>query len=233
MTRIVTYRDKKASDTKQSWWSEKQKYEVVAAFVLLGNMRQVSRMTGIPEITCRKWKASPWWTEAEDEIRRGAKVQLSGKLTKAIELANIALEDRLTHGDFIFDYKTGKMVRKPVTADTAVKVLDKLIDRQEMLDKNAKALETTTREGVDERLKKLAEDFLNFAKATQIEAEVIPPTTEGEVIHEFSVETVQEVVFEEGVGTEATEPDIRPDPGSIVEPAPGSPGRDPAGSPTP
>ena len=48
MTRIVTYRDKKASDTKQSWWSEKQKYEVVAAFVLLGNMRQVSRMTGIP-----------------------------------------------------------------------------------------------------------------------------------------------------------------------------------------
>ena len=42
-------------------------------------------MTGVPDITCRKWKASPWWKEAEDEIRRGTKVQLSGKLTKAIE----------------------------------------------------------------------------------------------------------------------------------------------------
>ena len=172
MTRVITYRDKKKSDIKQAWWSEKQKYEVVAAFVLLGNLAHVARMTGIPEITCRKWKASPWWAEAEDEIRRGAKVQLSGRLTKAIELANIALEDRLSNGDFIFDYKTGKMIRKPVTADTAVKVLDKLIDRQEQLDQAAKRLETTTREGVDERLKKLAEDFLKFANSKTITGEL-------------------------------------------------------------
>src|SRR5574343_676316 len=151
MTVVIkkTYRDKRPSDPKHAWYTDKQKYEVVAAYILFGNIAQVSRMTGVPDITCRKWKASPWWKEAEDELRRGAKVQLSGKLTKAIELANLALEDRLINGDFMFDYKTGQMIRKPVTADTAVKVLDRLIDRQDQIEKSAQALETTTKDGVD------------------------------------------------------------------------------------
>lgn len=177
MVKVVTYRDKKPSDNQQAWWSEKQKFEVVSAYVLLGNVAQVSRLTGIPEITVRKWKASPWWKEAEGEIRLSSKVQLSGKLTKAIELANIALEDRLVNGDFQYDYKTGKMIRKPVNADLALRALDRLIDRQEMLDNSMKKLEVTTDEGTNERLAKLAEQFVNFAKAKTIEAKIIGDTT--------------------------------------------------------
>lgn len=207
MTLVITrkHRDKRPTDPKQAWYTDKQKYEVVAAYILFGNMAQVSRMTGVPDITCRKWKASPWWKEAEDEIRRGAKVQLSGKLTKSIELANLALEDRLQNGDFMFDYKTGQLVRKPVTADTAVKVLDRLIDRQEQLDKTVKALETTTAEGVDERLKKLAEDFIKFAKAKEIihEEPVLP--IEDVVVQEVRQETVPEAPSEGGVNNNAVQ----------------------------
>lgn len=208
MTVVIkkTYRDKRPSDPKQAWYTDKQKYEVVAAYILFGNMAQVSRMTGVPDITCRKWKASPWWKEAEDEIRRGTKVQLSGKLTKAIELANIALEDRLLNGDFMFDYKTGQMVRKPVTADTAVKVLDRLIDRQEQLEKSAQALDTTTKDGVDERLRKLAEDFVKFAKAKEIIHEEPVLSIEDAVVQEVRQGEVQQAPRPEGSSTETPAP---------------------------
>lgn len=207
MVKVVTYRDKKASDHKQAWWSEKQKFEVVSAYVLLGNVAQVSRLTGIPEITVRKWKASPWWKEAENEIRLSSKVQLSGKLTKAIELANIALEDRLVNGDFQYDYKTGKMIRKPVNADLALRALDRLIDRQEMLDNSMKKLEVTTDEGTNERLSKLAEQFVNFAKAKTIEA-----TKELETTYEVVEEAVREVPQDQ----EGGDPSIRTDAGTSL-----------------
>jgi hypothetical protein len=186
---VVKYRDKRPSDQQQAWWSEKQKYDAVASYLLFGNLALVGRMTGIPERTLRKWKASPWWNEAENEVRKSSKVQLSGKLVKSIELANMQLEDRLQNGDFLYDQKTGQMVRKPVSADTAVKVLDKLIERQEMLDKSARALDTTTQEGVTERLAKLAEDFMKFANTK---------TIEGQVTHEISEAIDAEVVREEG-----------------------------------
>lgn len=183
---IVRYRDKKPKDGQQAWWSEKQKYEAVAAYVLLGNIMDVFRLTGIPEITLRRWKAQPWWPEAEREVRMSSKLQLSGKLTKAISLANIALEDRLVNGDFQYDPKTGTMLRKPVSADTAVKVLDKLIDRQEQLDKSARSLDVVTQEGVAERLEKLAKDFMKFANSKTIEgtANVILEETDQQVTRE-------------------------------------------------
>lgn len=210
MTVVITrkVRDKRPTDSKQAWYTDKQKYEVVAAYILFGNIAQVSRMTGVPDITCRKWKASPWWKEAEDEIRRGAKVQLSGKLTKAIELANLALEDRLQNGDFIFDYKTGQMIRKPVTADTAARVLDRLIDRQDQLEQRAQALDTTTKEGVNERLAKLAEDFLKFAKAKEVSGTL---TNEREIEHHETIDVQAENVvvqeLPEGEVQQAPSPD--------------------------
>lgn len=187
---IVKYRDKRPSDHKQAWWSDKQRYEAVASYVLFGNLMDSVRMTGIPEQTMRKWKSQPWWADAEREVRMSSKLQLSGKLTKAIQLANIALEDRLVNGDFQYDPKTGTMVRKPVSADTAVKVLDKLIDRQEQLEKNARGLDVVTQEGVAERLEKLAKDFINFAAAKTVEGEA---RHEGEShVVSGSVETVLE-----------------------------------------
>jgi transposase-like protein len=161
---VVKYRIDKSKAGGNTWWSDKQKYEAVAAYLLIGNLAQVSRMSGIPDITLRKWKAQPWWAEAEQEVKRASKLQLSGKLTKAIQLANLAVEDRLENGEFVFNPKTGELTRRPVSADTAVKVLNTLIDKQLVLEKHADENTHVTQEGVAERLEKIAHELLKFTK---------------------------------------------------------------------
>ena len=161
---VVRYRTDKYKAGGNTWWSDKQKYEAVASYLLFGNIMEVMRLTGIPEITLRKWKASPWWAEAEQEIKRASKLQLSGKLTQAINLANLAVEDRLQNGEFILNQKTGEIIRKPVNADTAVKILDKLVDKQLLLEKAADQNTTVTAEGVTERLKKIADELVKFSR---------------------------------------------------------------------
>lgn len=170
---VVKYRTDKNKAGGNTWWSDKQKYEAVGAYLLIGNIMTVQRMTGIPEITLRKWKASPWWKEAEDEIRKASKLQLSGKLTKAIELSNLAIEDRLENGDFSFNPKTGQMVRKQISADTALKILSTLVDKQLVLDKAASEATTVTAESVTERLKKIADELKKFTSKKPLEEDII------------------------------------------------------------
>jgi hypothetical protein len=165
---VVRYRTDKKKAGGNTWWSEKQKYEAVATYLLFGSIAQVARLSGIPEITLRKWKAQPWWADAEQEVKRNTKLELSGKLRKAVELAQLAVEDRLQNGDFVFNPKTGVVERRAVSADTAVKVLDKLIDKQLLLEKSADSVSTVTAEGVSERLAKLADELSKFAKAKDV-----------------------------------------------------------------
>lgn len=165
---VVKYRTDKKKAGGNTWWSEKEKYNAVAAYLVFGNMAEVSRQTGIPHITIRQWKAQPWWSEAEQEIKRGSKLEISGKLRKGIELAQMAVEDRLLNGDFVFNPKTGQLVRKQVSADTAIKVLGTLLDKQVLLEEKAEANVHVTAEGVTERLQKIADELLKFSKAKDV-----------------------------------------------------------------
>jgi len=165
---VVKYRTDKKKAGGNTWWSERQKYEAVASYLLFGNMAEVSRISGIPHITLRMWKGQPWWAEAETEIKRGSKMELSGKLRKGVELAYMAVEDRLQNGEFVFNPKTGAVVRRPVSTDTAVKALDKLVDKQLLLEKIADSNTTITQEGVVERLQKIADELKRFAGARDV-----------------------------------------------------------------
>lgn len=184
---VVRYRTDKKKAGNNGWWSEKQKMEVVASYLLLGNISQVARFSGVPEITIRKWKASPWWDEAEAECKRSTKLELSGKLRKAIDLAHLTIEDRLTHGDWSFNPKTGEMVRKPVSTDVAIKAFDKLVDKQLLLEKAADSAVVVTEEGINERLKKIAAELLKFApSSSQAQPNIIDlePITDEELSEE-------------------------------------------------
>jgi hypothetical protein len=183
---VVRYRTDKSKAGGNTWWSEKQKFEAVATYLLVGNLSHTGRLTGIPEKTLRTWKAQPWWPEAEHEVKRSTRIELSGKLRKSIELANLVIEDRLQHGEFVFNPKTGEVIRRPVSTDTAVKVFDKLVDKQLLLEKAADANVHVTQEGVTERLAKIADELLKFQQAKDVtpkkvdilDAEVISSTPE-------------------------------------------------------
>ena len=177
------------------WWSEKERLQAVSAYLVLGKVSLVAATTGIPEDTLRKWKMASWWSEAEDEIRRSSKLQLSGKLSEVITKTITQLDDRVTNGDFFYNPRLGTFERKPINASQASKITSELIDKTLLLEKHA-TQERISEEGLDIRLKKLRDEMIRFAKAKTISGELLPAETiQGELVDEH-LQLVQEPLQE-------------------------------------
>lgn len=146
--------------------------QAVSAYLVIGNFRLTAAAVGIPEETLRRWKLQPWWKEAEDEIKRSSKIELSGKITNVINKTILQLEDRVENGDFVYNPKTGKYDRKPINASIASKITGELIGKNLVLEKEVEK-ERVTDEGLEDRLNKLKEEMLRFAKAKTIQGEYL------------------------------------------------------------
>lgn len=154
---------KKATDGPQARYSDIQKFEAVAAFMTLGNMAMVAQATNIPHDTLRHWKQTPWWKDLEEQIRKQARVEVSGKLKRIIDKAFTLVEDRLENGDWVYNPKTGDIRRVGVSAKTAGDILTKSIDRQIILEKIQEAPETRE-EAVLDRLASIEQRLIEAAK---------------------------------------------------------------------
>lgn len=170
------------------WWSEKERFNVVAAYLLLGKIGLVAASTGVPELTIRKWRMAPWWKETEDEIKRSSKIELSGKLGTIINKSIEGLEDRVVNGDFKWNSSTRKFERVPIGADTLNKIAGNLIDRSLVLEKEA-TKEVVSQETVNDRLTKLMEEMIRFSKQKKL-VQTIP--IEGDYTKEISDAPSQE-----------------------------------------
>lgn len=142
-------------------WSEKQKVEAIQSYLLLGNLAMTSRILGIPEVTLRVWKASPWWKEKQHELKTQEKMELSSRLKKIVDASLTVVEDRLVNGNFQLDQKTGQVTRIPVALKDAHKVAVDMQERQEILEKVDREL--VSDESIDEQLNKLASKFADMA----------------------------------------------------------------------
>lgn len=158
------------------WWSDQKKMELIQAYVVMGNLRLAASTLNIPEVTARKWKAQPWWKEAELEIRKGSKLQLSGKLSDLVTKVFQSLEDRVENGDWVHNPKTGKLERKPVSAAVINNIMKDTISQSVSLEKLGME-EAASQEGIEARLEKLREELLQAAgklkKPVVIEGEII------------------------------------------------------------
>jgi hypothetical protein len=143
-------------------WSDKQKMEAVTSWLALGNLALVSRLSGIPEVTLRVWKASTWWKELVEELKMQESIQLSSRMKQLVEASQTIVAQRLESGDPILNQKTGEIVYKPVSMKDAHKVAVDLIDRKKELDKLTSD-DVVTDERADDKLTKLAEKFAEMA----------------------------------------------------------------------
>jgi transposase-like protein len=152
---------RRAVDAPSRSWSDSQKLEAVTTYLSLGNLALTSRVLKIPEMTLREWKQKDWWKEIEGELKVQDNIQLSSRLKRIIESTLSVTEDRLANGDWIYDNKTGQLVRKPVNMRDAHKVAMDMIEKREILDN--KAPTSVSVEQIDDKLKKLAEKFEQIA----------------------------------------------------------------------
>lgn len=155
--------------TKQAQWSDRQKYEAVALYKLIGNMEAVSRSLGIPRNTLFLWKKSDWWGQYEADLLQEKKALTSSKLRKLADIAASVAEDRLTNGEWVF--VGGELRRKPVSALTANRILQDSLDRDMRLEEHySKQEKAETDIQIGERLQMLFKEMAKFANAKDIKA---------------------------------------------------------------
>lgn len=152
---------RRAIDAAGRNWSDSQKLEAVTTYLSLANVALTSRVLKIPEMTLRTWMKKDWWKEVEAELKTQETLELSARLKKIIGSTLAVAEDRIANGDFIYDNRTGEMVRKPVSLKDAHKVTMDMIQRREVLDN--KQPTNVSMEQLDDKLAKLAKSFADIA----------------------------------------------------------------------
>jgi hypothetical protein len=133
----------------------------------------------------------------ESELKIQDELQLSTRLKKIAEKSFAAVEDRLEHGNFVFDQKTGKIRRIPVNLKDAHKVAIESIQQQELIAN--KHVEVANDGQILNKLEQLAAKFAEMAtdKFKQIQDE--PRTVEmADVVQEDDDDAVYDE-WEEGL----------------------------------
>lgn len=149
-------------------WSAEAKQHVAVLLLTSGNMREVAKITGVPYDTILHWKKSDEWDSIQTKAKQLRNEQLQRGLYSLTDLALEKTRDRLEHGEWILNNKTGEMVRKPVSIRDTARVLESSIDRVVKLDHGVSAVQN---QSTNEILKDLAAQFAKFAgkkKSTEV-----------------------------------------------------------------
>jgi hypothetical protein len=126
--------------------------------------RQISLYQGkIPRPTIVSWRTTEWWKELEKDLRAEENIVLSSTMKGLVDKSLLAVEDRLDNGDWIYDNKQGKAVRKPVSMKDALSVSTNLIDKRIAIASTESY--TVANDSIAEKLAKLAKSFEEFASA--------------------------------------------------------------------
>ena len=147
-------------------YTDKEKMEAACAFAVTGNSRRVAELTKIPEGTIRAWKTTEWWNDLQSRIIREQDEELDTKLTKLIDKAVGEVNDRLEEGDYVYNPKLDKLIRKPVNAKDLAITSAVLVDKRQLL--RGQPTSRVEKVSQDETLLKLADEFRKFSQAKTI-----------------------------------------------------------------
>lgn len=151
---------------RHGWYSDAKKMEVACTYAVSGNARRVSEITHIPEGTIRAWKTTEWWHEIMSRIHQEQNEELDVKLTKLVDKAVDQINDRLDEGDWVYNAKLDKLVRKPVNAKDMAVVTAITLDKRQLLRGEPTARVQKVSE--NEKLVRLAEEFKKFSQAKEV-----------------------------------------------------------------
>lgn len=155
--------ERKKHQKKQRMRSDHTKIEVVKTYLALGgNLSLTSGATNIPHRTLCSWKASDWWKNLVQELKKEEKLVLSAKTKDIMERTMELTVDRIENGDFIYDQKKGELIRKPLQAKDLHKITIDMMDRKEILDKATE--EKVDLKSNDDKLVDLAKRFADLAQ---------------------------------------------------------------------
>ena len=151
---------------KRDHYTEKEKINACCVFAVSGNSRRTAEITKIPEATLRAWKQTIWWQEITVRIYEEQDEGLSSKLTSLVDNAVDAINDRLKDGDYLYNPKLDKLIRKPISARDLAAVTVMAVDKRQLL--RGEPTSRVEKVSVDERMKDLAMQFKKFALSKEV-----------------------------------------------------------------
>jgi hypothetical protein len=169
-----------SSITTYSW---EKKMDVVSLYMLLGNLRVVSEKMDVPYNTLTEWKRSDWWPEIVSQVQRQRKNKTTESLTQLVESGIDILKDRLEHGDYVLNNKTGEVIRKPVSAKDATAIVNHLLGRQIQIEELANKFDHK-QESVSDTLATIAAEFKKLNKKITTEVIDVPFTEIPNALHD-------------------------------------------------
>ena len=143
-------------------WSENKRIDVVTTWLITGNLAATAAVCQVPLVTIKLWRKQPWWNDLVMDIQTESDQELDAKLAKRIEKSLEIVNDRLEHGDFQYDPKTGQFVRKPVSVKDGWKVASEMIDKRWLIRKMPQ--NQVDQAAVGDILKNLANEFADMAR---------------------------------------------------------------------
>lgn len=150
-----------------NYFNLEQKTDACALYCVYGDVDQVAEMTGIPPKVIRDWKEEPWWAEIQRKVFVEQNEKLAGRINGVLDKSLEHLVDRLDNGDFLWDVRKSKLVRKPVDTKVLANVFNTLVTRRQLIRGEPTSISAAV--GVDDRLKMLAAQFEKFANAKEVE----------------------------------------------------------------
>lgn len=181
----ITARNKKIGHKPNTTWPQAKRLEVVSQFLILGNMRMVSAITGVSYDLVREWKQQPWWKEMEAEIRTTQNIEMDTKLSKIVDKSLDATLDRIENGEHYIDNKTGDLKRRPVALRDVARVSVDMLSKRELIRGNATERKESTQMPIADQLALLAKEFAKWQQKPQ------------DVIDVEMVEVIEDAVYDE------------------------------------
>jgi hypothetical protein len=140
-----------------SHYTDEQRREAVAYYVVLGNWQAVSKATGIPHRTCTSWAHMPWFATLYAEVRAEKGAELDGAYTRIIHKAADELLDRLENGDAVLI--EGEVKRRPVAARDLAMINGIIYDKRALARSEPTSITAKDKESHVEGLAAFMEEF--------------------------------------------------------------------------
>lgn len=167
---------------KPGWYPIEKKVHAACLYAVTGNLEEVSKLTDIPKNHLKGLMVEQWWEDTVRQVRREENDQISAGMTVFIAKSLDAAIDRVEHGDYQLDLKTGVQHRVPVRLRDLAIPIGILVDKRNLL--RGEATTRSEKLGQEDILKELGSKFESFAKKLGykqvqiIDADVI----EGEIV---------------------------------------------------
>lgn len=163
------------------FWSQAKKIEACSLYCVLGDMKQVSELSKVPEKELQKWRTETWWAEVQRKIMIEQNDGLLSKINNTIEQALVMLEDRILNGDCVYlSEKIGKdgdliseekTVRVPVKARDLSQIFHAMSHQRNLMRGDPTQISASAAT-TEEKLLLLRSHFKSFAQGNVIEGEV-------------------------------------------------------------